>query len=216
MAPPAYDCVVGDSPKRSKFDVRREATRKSLLALGYERFPQKGYSATSIQDILRDSGHGRGGFYFHFQGKEEFFLAVLRDRDQMRGAWWEVAGDPSLTTFADVVVATYARLSDVVPAMHVWGLLVAEFWQAVKDDDAYGERIRAYYAQWHSELVLFCEELAARGMLRTDISVADCAAILHATIDGHSVHHLVHGIDTPGLVDTIERLVGSWPDESSR
>ncbi|GMA89491.1 hypothetical protein [Homoserinibacter gongjuensis] len=42
-----------DAP--TKFDLRREATRRELLRLGVERFPIKGYAATTVEDIVRDS-----------------------------------------------------------------------------------------------------------------------------------------------------------------
>ncbi|QYJ02562.1 TetR/AcrR family transcriptional regulator [Nocardioides panacisoli] len=193
--------------KRSKFDIRREATRRSLLALGFERFPTKGYAATSIEDILRDSGHGRGGFYFHFANKEEFFLAVQDYRDEVRGEWWEVVRDPALITIEEVVAATFARLAGVVPTPNPWGLLLAEFWQSVKHNEHHVAAIRTFYQGWQRELVRFCEELAARGFLRTDIPPTACAEILHAVVEGHEIHAQVYAVDIGGMVDTVVRLL---------
>lgn len=198
---------MSERRKPSKFDLRREATRESLLALGFERFPIKGYSATSIEDILRDSPHGRGGFYFHFAGKEEFFLAVQDYRDRVRGNWWEVARDPSLTTIEEVIRAGFAQLAEIVPGPSPWGILLAEFWQSVKNDEVLLGRVQEYFRTWQRELTWFCEELAARDMLRTDIEPQASAEILHAMFEGYTVHALVYGVENPDIVPALARLL---------
>lgn len=57
-----------------------EEKRQELLAVAERLFCQKGYEATSVQDILDVLHTSKGGFYHHFPSKE----AVLNTLCQMR------------------------------------------------------------------------------------------------------------------------------------
>lgn len=71
--------------------------RDAILAAALERFTQKGFAATSIEDVRRASGASVGSIYHHFGSKEELaagihiegvrryqeeLLEVLRDEPQ--------------------------------------------------------------------------------------------------------------------------------------
>jgi AcrR family transcriptional regulator len=49
-------------------------------------FSLKGFTSTSIQDILEAANTSKGGFYNHFSSKEDLFYAVL---DEARKIWRE-------------------------------------------------------------------------------------------------------------------------------
>ena len=53
-----------------------EATRSLLVDVARTSFPEHGYAATSIDDIIREAGGARGALYHHFSGKEALFRAV--------------------------------------------------------------------------------------------------------------------------------------------
>jgi AcrR family transcriptional regulator len=61
----------------SKKIERGKATRDRLVATAARLFAEKGYEATSIEDLLRELGMSRGALYHHFDGKEAVFEAVL-------------------------------------------------------------------------------------------------------------------------------------------
>jgi AcrR family transcriptional regulator len=44
-----------------------------------QRFASQGYHATSVAEIVRGVGVGKGVFYWYFSSKEELFTAVLSD-----------------------------------------------------------------------------------------------------------------------------------------
>lgn len=48
-----------------------ENKKKELLALAEKLFLEKGYEQTSIDDILKESGISKGGFYHYFKSKDE-------------------------------------------------------------------------------------------------------------------------------------------------
>jgi AcrR family transcriptional regulator len=190
----------------TKFAARRKATRATLVRLGLERFPLKGYSGTTIEDIIRASGYTRGAFYFHFPGKEEFLLAVLEYRAELRDEWWLTARDPALDGTRSAVAATLAHL-DTLDDGGAWLMLIADFFQATEGEEQYVARLRALYDTWIRELTQFVEEMQARGFARTDAPAEQIAAQVFATAEGHTIHHVLYGLPATGVVDALVRVL---------
>ena len=79
--------------------------RDRLIAVAMKLFHEKGYGATSIQDILREAGMHAGSLYHAFPTKQELLLAVLeRYRDglypMLLAPAWEGIADPVARIFA--------------------------------------------------------------------------------------------------------------------
>lgn len=53
-----------------------EATRQLLVSTARDLFAERGYAATSIEDIIQRAGVARGALYHHFTGKDTLFRAV--------------------------------------------------------------------------------------------------------------------------------------------
>lgn len=53
-----------------------EATRELLVATARQLFTERGYPATSIDDIVQRAGVAKGSLYHHFDGKEAIFRAA--------------------------------------------------------------------------------------------------------------------------------------------
>lgn len=56
--------------------ARARETRGRILSVARDLFGRRGYSATSIEDILRAAELTRGALYYHFEDKAELFRAV--------------------------------------------------------------------------------------------------------------------------------------------
>lgn len=198
--------MVSEGGVGNKFAQRRAATRRELLRLGLERFPLKGYSSTTIDDLVRDSELTRGAFYFHFAGKEEFFLELLRLRAELRDEWWLVAREPAHTDTRAVVAAVLERLARV-PDGGAWLLQIADFFQAARGRDELTGPLRELYAQWIVEISTFIRELRARGLARTDAAPEALAAEIFAVAEGFTIHRALYAMSGEGLVDALERIL---------
>src|SRR2546430_6885971 len=65
---------------------RAEETRRRILDAAAAAFGERGYAATSLNDLIRSSGVTKGGFYFHFPSKEALAVAVIEHkREQWAG-----------------------------------------------------------------------------------------------------------------------------------
>ncbi|MDI2029256.1 TetR family transcriptional regulator [Saccharopolyspora sp. TS4A08] len=60
----------------------REFDEAGVVAAVRREFWDKGYAATSLDDLMRASGLGKGSLYGAFGDKRALFLRVLRDYDE--------------------------------------------------------------------------------------------------------------------------------------
>ena len=54
-----------------------EETVKLILDVATHLFFEKGYDATSLQDIINETKLSKGAIYHHFSSKEEIFEAIF-------------------------------------------------------------------------------------------------------------------------------------------
>src|SRR4051794_15391998 len=64
-------------------------TRAKNLENARRLFNRKGYAGVSIEEIMSDAGLTHGGFYRHFDGKDELYAAAVRQFlcNEMPAAW---------------------------------------------------------------------------------------------------------------------------------
>ena len=58
-----------------------EGTRQLLIATARELSTERGFAATSIEEIIQRAGVAKGALYHHFSGKTDLFRAA-GDADQ--------------------------------------------------------------------------------------------------------------------------------------
>jgi AcrR family transcriptional regulator len=78
---------------------RRRNCRKRIVQVALRLFATRGYPATSIEDILRESGCGKGAMYYYFSSKEELGYAVIDEYVQLvaqRGVGRHLRGEEHL------------------------------------------------------------------------------------------------------------------------
>ncbi|MDQ0417100.1 AcrR family transcriptional regulator [Croceifilum oryzae] len=66
-----------------------EKTKQELAMIARELFIKKGYIATSIGDICRESGVSKGSLYYHFKSKETLFLYIVEKNAQEWTSKWQ-------------------------------------------------------------------------------------------------------------------------------
>jgi AcrR family transcriptional regulator len=61
----------------SKKVNQAESTRRAVLDAARQAFGERGYAATSVDEIVRRAGLTKGALYHHFRDKDDLFLAVV-------------------------------------------------------------------------------------------------------------------------------------------
>ncbi|MBP1988584.1 TetR/AcrR family transcriptional regulator [Paenibacillus eucommiae] len=72
----------------NKKQLQSEQTKKKVAEAARALFGQKGYAATSIEDIVAATGSSKGNIYYHFQSKEGLFLHLLDEWDREWKQQW--------------------------------------------------------------------------------------------------------------------------------
>lgn len=172
-----------------KADENRETTRAQLIALGIERFPRKGYAATSIRDLLANSGLSIGAFYHHFASKDEFFLAILEYVSARRGPFGQLAEAARPTTLQEALLLGMGPIADGADGAPL-SLVVADF---VLQHPEHRPRIAALRRRSVREIAGFVEVLQRLGLARADRPSEELASMVFAALEGHVFHQQIYG-----------------------
>ncbi|WP_019640701.1 TetR/AcrR family transcriptional regulator [Paenibacillus fonticola] len=87
-----------------------EQTKKKMADAARALFVQKGYKATSIEDIVKATGCSAGNIYYHFKSKEGLFLYLI---DEWNLEWEEtwLAKEPLYPTTIDKLYGMVEHLA---------------------------------------------------------------------------------------------------------
>ncbi|MEU0255313.1 ScbR family autoregulator-binding transcription factor [Streptomyces sp. NPDC006184] len=172
-------------------------TRRRLLVGAAKVFDERGYAATSINEIQERSGVTKGAMYFHFKSKEEIARGVM-------AAQTEVPVEPrtpSVSPLQQVIDLTQLlaqRLRTDVLFRASIRLTVERGTFQTNDSDLYDWWLRAF----GRELV----RAQGAGELREDVVPEDVAASVVGSFTG--IQMLSHV--KCGLSDLHERLTSWW------
>ncbi|MGM1049097.1 MAG: TetR/AcrR family transcriptional regulator [Bacillota bacterium] len=85
--------------------------RDLILDKAKELFIQRGYAATSMDELVRYIGVSKGSIYYHFKSKEELFIQLLaRQNREWMNAWMEKQS--SYTSFEEKVYGIADHMVD--------------------------------------------------------------------------------------------------------
>lgn len=87
--------------------------KERIIESAYELFGEKGYDKTTIAEIIKRAGASKGGFYYHFESKEEILETItFAYIEKVRKAYREVLDDPSMTLI-EKFVESYHRVNEM-------------------------------------------------------------------------------------------------------
>ncbi|WP_127491779.1 MULTISPECIES: TetR/AcrR family transcriptional regulator [Paenibacillus] len=81
----------------NKKQQQTEHTKRKIADAARNLFVQKGYKATSIEDIVKATGCSAGNIYYHFKSKEGLFLHLIDDWNTEWEETW-LAKEPQYKT----------------------------------------------------------------------------------------------------------------------
>lgn len=133
--------------------ARAEATRERILAAAVELIAERGFAATSIDQLCQRASVVRTAIYWHFGAKEGLVVPVI---ERVAASWIEEIqgavyreGDPLARL--DRFVAGLRRL--VVERPHLIRLLLAVALERADQDPATREALRAIFERAQAAIV---------------------------------------------------------------
>lgn len=91
MTTDEIDVTDERSDVRGRKAEQSDRTRAALVRVARQLFADRGYAATSTEEVVQQAGVTRGALYHHFRDKSDLFEAVFLEiqdeaRDRIRGA----------------------------------------------------------------------------------------------------------------------------------
>ncbi|MEC0983985.1 TetR/AcrR family transcriptional regulator [Bacillus safensis] len=68
---------------------KSEKTKQKIVTASRDLFAKKGYSETSVRDILEAAEVSKGNLYHHFKGKEFLFLHIMEEDHRLMMETWQ-------------------------------------------------------------------------------------------------------------------------------
>jgi len=163
------------------------STREAILEAASRLIHVHGYNHTSLDDVLRESGVGKGNFYYHFKSKEELGYAIL---DQIIASFLERTLEPCFADPAgDALVQVRCFLDRVLEAQRerncVGGCPLGNLAAELSDvHEGFRARLASVFAAWRERLTLVLRVEQGRGGVDDACRPDAVADFLVASLEG--------------------------------
>ena len=158
--------------------ISKEERITLLLSAAKKKFAEKGYYATSIDDIIQEADVARGTFYLHFEGKRPIFDAILlKALDELNENIRGIRIGAEEATPVEQLKANFHRVFNML--LEDSDLAKILFYRALGIDDEAVEQINQFYARVAEMLKSALDHGMALGLL--------------ASIDSHIASYCILG-----------------------
>ena len=170
--------------------TKGERTRENILSTAERIILERGYSGTSVEEIINQAGITKGGFFYHFNGKDDLARhLILRYLEQdevffkgLVDRACDLTEDPlqQLLIFLKLLAEAMADLPGAHP-----GCLVASF---TYESHQFDQDIRELNAEgllsWRRIFTAMFDRAAEAYELESEDSTSDLADMLTSVIEG--------------------------------
>jgi AcrR family transcriptional regulator len=173
-------------------------TRERVAAAALEVFSERGYAATSVDDIVERAGTTRGAFYYYFEGKDDVARDLQRDLWHRLADEAQTAFDPTLDTITNLKRAFDVLLTGLDD------LGTARFFLREGWVDPFLEASGRGEQDWGAAIV---RDLLADAMERGEVTALDPDA-LAVVITGMFEEATLHVLRTGDAAPTVDVVHG--------
>ena len=144
-------------------------TKRKIFETSMKLFAEKGYDATSIEEITATVGVAKGTLYYHFSSKEEIFNFLVEE------------GIKLLQNSIDIKTSKYTNYIDKVKAIVLIEIKIVQKYEnliTILLSQFYGKETRNQKCQMHVyEYIEQIEEIVKEGINKGEIKQGDPKAI---------------------------------------
>jgi TetR/AcrR family transcriptional repressor of nem operon len=165
--------------------TKGERTRQRIVEQAANVMSVRGYFATSMADLARETGLEKGSLYNHFDSKEALALAAFDYSVALVGKRFDEAlsGQERAIDRLRVIVGVFRSLADAPPLPGGDPVLN----MAIESDDAYPvllDRAQEAMTSWQKLIGKTAKEGVARGELKPEVNPRELASIITSTLEG--------------------------------
>ena len=162
-------------------------TRDALVVAARRLMEIRGYQNTSLDDVLRESGVGKGNFYHHFRSKEDLGYAII---DQIISSFLERTLEPCFSDFEghrmNQIRCFLARVLEYQRERRcVGGCAMGNLASELSDvHEGFRARLASVFTAWQERLTLALREAQTRGEVVPGCQPEGVAHFLVAALEG--------------------------------
>lgn len=148
----------------SKRRYEGKQTKSDILAKAQTLFSEKGYVATSMDDICNATGRSIGNIYYYFKSKEDLFLYLVEQTFTELGEQWEKIS----SQYEFVIEKLYAYGDFIAGIERPLYSIEREFISKVGTDSEAGQKFLAIVNKSFENFQELISEGIARGELKNE------------------------------------------------
>ncbi|TDF92763.1 TetR/AcrR family transcriptional regulator [Paenibacillus piri] len=161
-----------------------EKTKKLIADRAKVLFEQKGYAATSMEEIREFTQTSKGSIYYHFKSKEELFLYAVEESSKAWRSLWEEQANKVNTAQEKLYLLARYYASDMQNPL---SQIVIEYIASEKIEHMMKEKILRLIQPEYDVFHQIIEEGIRQHEFASNKNVEDLAYILYGTLTGLSV-----------------------------
>jgi len=170
--------------------TRANSSRERILSCAEAIILEKGFTGTSIDDILEKASITKGGFFYHFEGKGGLAQALIeryleQDEAIFKGLFDkanDLSEDPlhQLLIFLKLLADMMGELEETHP-----GCLVASFtYENQQFNEDIRDLIKTGLQSWRNMIVTRLTDICNKYPIQSDVSLDDLADMFISSIEG--------------------------------
>jgi TetR/AcrR family transcriptional repressor of nem operon len=157
----------------------KPSVREQLLDKGLQILHERGFNATSVQDITEAAGVPKGSFYNHFKSKEdlgaEVVLRYLESGDETQAA----LRDPKRSPYARLRKYFEGLVQVAEKSEFCGGCLLGNFGAELSDQsEMIRVRVSEGFSTWCASIAGVIAEAQAHGQISKDLPASTLAAFI--------------------------------------
>ncbi len=119
-------------------------TKRKIFETSMKLFSEKGYEATSIEEITATVGVAKGTLYYHFSSKEEIFNFLVEEGMKLLKMSIEIKTSKCTTTIEKLKAIVLIQLKGIKKYENVLTIVMSQVWGNEKRNVLCKEKVMEY------------------------------------------------------------------------
>ena len=144
-------------------------TKRKIFETSMKLFAEKGYDATSIEDITATVGVAKGTLYYHFSSKEEIFNFLIQEGIKLLQNSIDIKTAKHTNYLDKIKAIVLIQIKIVAKYEDIITILLSQFWGKEERNKKCQEHVYAYISK--------IEKIVQEGIEKDEIKKGDARSI---------------------------------------
>ena len=184
-------------------------TREQILDAASRLIHVRGFNNTSVDEILKESGVGKGNLYYYFKSKEELGFAILeRSIERISTELLDKSFSPGKNPWQQIVDFLDSQVDRVRQRGCTGGCMLGNLALELSDiHEEFRRRLSAAFNRLRARMEATLNQAKGQGTLRSDTDIPRLAHFIVAGFEGaHMMGKLHKNVDV--MAGVVEELKG--------